>query len=89
MAEAAAYAAPDPKYGEEINAAVVLKADVTVEKLLAHCRERLADFKIPRVVHIVKELPKGPTGKVQRRLLAEFFGLSPDRIFLDIFFVVE
>lgn len=74
VAEAAAYAVPDPKYGEEIHAAVVLKADVTVEDVLAHCRQRLADFKLPRMIHLVKELPKGPTGKVQRRFLAEFFG---------------
>jgi acyl-CoA synthetase (AMP-forming)/AMP-acid ligase II len=73
VAEAAAYAVPDAKYGEEINAAVVLKADATVESLLAHCGERLADFKLPKVIHIVKELPKGPTGKVQRRFLAGFF----------------
>ena len=73
MAEAAAFAAPDPKYGEEVHAAVVLKADASVEMLLAHCRERLAEFKVPKVMHLVKELPKGPTGKVQRRHLAEFF----------------
>jgi acyl-CoA synthetase (AMP-forming)/AMP-acid ligase II len=74
VSEAAAYGAPDPKYGEDVHAAVVLKADATVEELLAHCRKRLADFKVPRLLHLVKELPKGPTGKVQRRHLAAFFG---------------
>jgi acyl-CoA synthetase (AMP-forming)/AMP-acid ligase II len=73
VAEAASYGSPDPKYGEEVHAAVVLKADASVEALLAHCRERLADFKVPKVLHLVKELPKGPTGKVQRRHLATFF----------------
>jgi acyl-CoA synthetase (AMP-forming)/AMP-acid ligase II len=70
VAEAATFGAPDAKYGEEVHAAVVLRADASLEQLLAHCRERLAEFKLPKVVHIVKELPKGPTGKVQRRFMA-------------------
>jgi acyl-CoA synthetase (AMP-forming)/AMP-acid ligase II len=70
VAEAASFAAPDAKYGEEVHAAVVLKAEATAEELTAHCRARLADFKVPRVFHLVRELPKGPTGKVQRRFLA-------------------
>jgi acyl-coenzyme A synthetase/AMP-(fatty) acid ligase len=73
VAEAATFGAPDAKYGEEVHAAVVLKADATEADLLAHCRSRLADFKAPKVVYITKELPKGPTGKVQRRHLASFF----------------
>lgn len=73
VAEAASFAAPDPKYGEEVHAAVVLKGDATVQDLQTHCGSRLADFKIPKVIHLVKELPKGPTGKVQRRHLAGVF----------------
>lgn len=73
VAEAATFGAPDAKYGEEVHAVVVLKADATEAELLAHCRSRLADFKAPKVVHIAKELPKGPTGKVQRRHLAGAF----------------
>jgi acyl-CoA synthetase (AMP-forming)/AMP-acid ligase II len=73
VAEAAAFAAPDPKYGEEVHAAVVAKADITVDDLQAYCRSRLADFKVPKVIHLVKELPKGPTGKVQRRFMAAAF----------------
>lgn len=73
VAEAASFAAPDPKYGEEVHAAVVLKNDASVAQLQAHCRDRLADFKVPKVIHIVKELPKGPTGKVQRRFMAAAF----------------
>jgi acyl-CoA synthetase (AMP-forming)/AMP-acid ligase II len=79
VAEAAAFGAPDQKYGEEVHAAVVLKSEVGVEELLAHCRGRLADFKVPKVLHLVKELPKGPTGKVQRRHLAGFFGGADKR----------
>jgi acyl-CoA synthetase (AMP-forming)/AMP-acid ligase II len=70
VAEAASFAAPDPKYGEEVHAAVVLKGDASAEDLQAHCRNQLADFKVPRVIHVVTELPKGPTGKVQRRFMA-------------------
>jgi acyl-CoA synthetase (AMP-forming)/AMP-acid ligase II len=70
VAEAASFAAPDAKYGEEVHAAVVLKAEATPAELAAHCLERLADFKVPKVFHVVKELPKGPTGKVQRRFMA-------------------
>jgi acyl-CoA synthetase (AMP-forming)/AMP-acid ligase II len=73
VAEAACFAAPDPKYGEEVHAAVVARNEVTVNELQSYCGSRLADFKIPKVIHLVKELPKGPTGKVQRRFLKEFF----------------
>jgi acyl-CoA synthetase (AMP-forming)/AMP-acid ligase II len=73
VAEAASFAAPDPKYGEEVHAVVVLRGDATAADLQAHCGGRLADFKVPKVIHIVKELPKGPTGKVQRRFMAAAF----------------
>jgi acyl-CoA synthetase (AMP-forming)/AMP-acid ligase II len=73
VAEAATFAAPDPKYGEEVHAAVVLKADATAEGLRAHCCARLADFKVPKVIHLAKELPRTATGKVQRRHVAAFF----------------
>lgn len=73
VAEVATFGAPDVKYGEEVHAAVVLKADATAAELQAHCHKQLADFKVPKVIHIVKELPKGPTGKVQRRFVAAAF----------------
>jgi acyl-CoA synthetase (AMP-forming)/AMP-acid ligase II len=73
VAEAASFGAPDPKYGEEVHAAVVLKGEATEDELRNYCRARLADFKVPKVLHIVKELPKGPTGKVQRRHVAAAF----------------
>jgi acyl-CoA synthetase (AMP-forming)/AMP-acid ligase II len=76
VAEAASFAAPDPKYGEEVHAAVVLRSDATPEELRAFCAGRLADFKVPKVFYIVKGLPKGPTGKVQRRHLAGVFAAS-------------
>jgi oxalate---CoA ligase len=73
VAEAAAFAVPDPIYGEEIHAAVVPQAEVTAAALQAYCRSRLADFKVPKVVHVVKELPKDATGKVERFRLTDLF----------------
>ena len=70
VAEAVAYGVPDAKYGEEVHAAVVLRSDATEQELRGHCAGRLADFKVPKVIRVVKELPKGPTGKVQRRFMA-------------------
>jgi acyl-CoA synthetase (AMP-forming)/AMP-acid ligase II len=71
--EVATFGAPDAKYGEEVHAAVVLKAEVTVEQLQAHCQERLAAFKVPKVIYVTAELPRTATGKVQRRHVAAAF----------------
>jgi oxalate---CoA ligase len=73
VAEAAAFAIPDAKYGEEVAAAVVLRSDAGTAAIEAHCHERLADFKVPKTIHIIPALPKGPTGKIQRRELASRF----------------
>jgi acyl-CoA synthetase (AMP-forming)/AMP-acid ligase II len=73
VAEAAAFGVPDAKYGEEVWAAVVLKGDTTAAQLQAHCRSRMADFKVPKVIPITSALPKTATGKVQRRDLAALF----------------
>lgn len=73
VAEAVAYGVPDAKYGEEVHAAVVLRSDATEQELRTHCAGRLADFKVPKRIHLVPELPKGPTGKVQRRFMAAAF----------------
>jgi acyl-CoA synthetase (AMP-forming)/AMP-acid ligase II len=73
VAEAASFGVPDPIYGEEIQAAVVPRADVTVAELQTYCRSRLADFKVPKVIHFVKELPKDSTGKVERLRLTDLF----------------
>jgi len=66
--DAAAVGIPDEVYGEEILACVTLKpgATATEEELLAHCREQLGDFKTPKTVKFLGELPKGPSGKIQR-----------------------
>ncbi len=70
VAEAAAYPVPDDKYGEQVGVVVVLQGEATPAELAAHCADRLAAFKRPARVTILPEIPKGPTGKIQRRTLA-------------------
>ena len=70
VAEAVVYAVPDEKYGEQVAAAVVLRSDSSPNELAGHCAERLAAFKVPVSIAFLDQIPKGPTGKVQRRLLA-------------------
>jgi oxalate---CoA ligase len=71
VADAVCFAVPDEKYGEKVGAAVVLAADVDEQALDAHCKERLAAFKVPELLRIVDQIPRTPTGKVQRRRVAE------------------
>jgi oxalate---CoA ligase len=78
VAQAAAFAVPDERLGEDIAAAVVLKAGCPADEegIRAHVAERLAFFKVPRRILFLAEIPKGPTGKVQRVNLAKQLGLS-------------
>jgi acyl-CoA synthetase (AMP-forming)/AMP-acid ligase II len=71
VAEAVAFAAPHPTWGEEVAAAVVLRSPVDEKDLIRHCREHLADFKVPRKVYVVETIPRTATGKIQRRTVAE------------------
>jgi long-chain acyl-CoA synthetase len=71
--EAAAVGVPDAVYGQEILAGIVLRrgAHCNEATLIAFCRERLGAFKAPRYLTFLSELPKGPSGKVQRIRLLE------------------
>jgi long-chain acyl-CoA synthetase len=71
--EAAVIGIPDEYRGETVRGYVSLEAgeSVTPDELVEHCRERLAAYKRPRVVEILGELPKTPTGKILRRELRE------------------
>jgi acyl-CoA synthetase (AMP-forming)/AMP-acid ligase II len=71
--EAVAFGVPHPTWGEEVAAAVVVEGPVTEKELQAYCRQSLADFKVPRHIYIVDSIPRTPTGKVQRRFVAEQF----------------
>jgi oxalate---CoA ligase len=74
VAEAVAFGSPHPTLGEEVAAAVVLSGQASEQDLLAYCRGQLAAFKVPRKLHIVDEIPRTATGKVQRRKVAEAIG---------------
>lgn len=73
VAEAVCFAAPDEKYGECVQAAVVLNGECEESEIQDFCRERLADFKIPDVIYFADELPRTATGKIQRRHVATAF----------------
>ncbi len=73
--EAAATAMPDPHYGQEIYACVMLRegSAVTPAELLEFARGELGRYKTPKCLRIVSDLPRGPSGKVQRLKLLEAF----------------
>ena len=71
ISEVAVIGVPDPLWGESVAAFVVPCAGVTADKaaLLAWCRSRLAGYKLPRTIHDVEQLPKGPSGKIMKIVL--------------------
>jgi len=73
IAEAVSFGVPHPTWGEEVAAAVVLKNAANEPDLLAFCKERLADFKRPKKIHIVETIPRTATGKIQRKNVAAAF----------------
>ena len=80
--EVAVFGIPDPKWGELVMACVVLKPGiaVTVEELVAHCRQSLASYKIPRRFEFLDtELPKSGSGKILKRTLRERFWAHEER----------
>ena len=89
VAAAAVIGIPDELYGEEVAAFIVLKdgytqvktrpagsvsdKDVTSDDIIDFCRRHLADYKCPKTVHFVPDIPKGPTGKILKRELGRLF----------------
>jgi acyl-CoA synthetase (AMP-forming)/AMP-acid ligase II len=71
------FAVPHEKLGEDVAAAVVVEENsgVTESDLRAFAAERMVDFKVPKKIVIISEIPKGATGKLQRIGLAEKLGL--------------
>jgi long-chain acyl-CoA synthetase len=69
--EAAVIGVPHDSLGEEVGAAIALKADVSVSpsELRAFVKSRVAAYKYPRIVWLLDELPKGPTGKILKRAI--------------------
>ena len=78
VAQVVTFAIPHDKLGEDIGAAVVLKEDrqATERELREFVQSRLADFKVPRRILLLEEIPKGATGKLQRIGLAAKLGLG-------------
>ena len=75
VVEAAAFAQPCKDYGQRVEAAVRVRdsSSVTEDELIRLCRRRIGGFRSPDRVHFVDEMPKGPSGKIQRiRLSARF-----------------
>ena len=72
--EAAAFACPCENYGQTVEACVKIQDDSEVDEntLLELCQQKLGKFKSPRKIHFLPELPKGPSGKIQRLKLHEF-----------------
>jgi long-chain acyl-CoA synthetase len=71
VSEACAIGVPDEKRGETVKAFVVLKAGetFTCEELVEYCQERLAPYKVPKIVEFIDQLPRTPFGKPDRRAL--------------------
>lgn len=72
---AAVIGVADELYGEEVAAFVVLKEDAQAgeEDLINFCKAHLADYKCPKTIHFVEDIPKGPTGKLLKRELARIY----------------
>ncbi|MGO3089240.1 MAG: long-chain-fatty-acid--CoA ligase [Galactobacter sp.] len=71
----AVFGVPDEKHGQEVAAAVTLAAESTLteQDIVDYASERLAAYKFPRQVHLVKEFPLGPSGKIlKRELVAQY-----------------
>jgi len=78
VAQAVTFAIPHEKLGEDVGCALILKDGLTASEseIRDYVAKRLADFKVPRRVLFLEEIPKGPTGKLQRIGLAEKLGLA-------------
>ncbi|KAJ1343531.1 hypothetical protein BSLG_001912 [Batrachochytrium salamandrivorans] len=83
VAEVVVFGVPSKLYGQEVEAAVILKKPGTISDssaaqpseadLKAFLSKSIAAFKVPRTIHIVDQIPKTATGKVQRRIVSDFF----------------
>ncbi|HUV10985.1 MAG TPA: AMP-binding protein [Acidimicrobiia bacterium] len=71
VVDCAVFGIPDERLGERLHAVVEVRTTVPDDALAAHCREHLADYKVPKSFELVDELPRQPNGKVLKRVLRE------------------
>ncbi|HWI73735.1 MAG TPA: AMP-binding protein [Baekduia sp.] len=80
VVEAAVFGVPHERWGEAVHGVVSVRADVTAEELIAHCRSAIAGFKIPRAIDITSEpLPKSGAGKLLKHELRAPFWAGHER----------
>ncbi|MCW3067031.1 MAG: acyl-CoA synthetase (AMP-forming)/AMP-acid ligase [Solirubrobacterales bacterium] len=86
VVECAVIGVPDPTWGECVHAFVVKSEDAPddetlAERLRAFARQRLAAYKVPKKIEVIPEIPKAPTGKIQKTVLRErFWGAERRRV---------
>lgn len=75
ISEVAVVGIPDEKWGERVHAVVTKRgtASLSEDSLRAFCRGQIADFKIPKTIDVWDDIPKGPTGKVQKKQIIEHY----------------
>jgi long-chain acyl-CoA synthetase len=74
VSEAALFGVPDDEMGERLVGLVALKHDdVTIQELLRHCRKSVAGYKVPKELRAVREVPRSPMGKVDKRAAREAY----------------
>ena len=81
VAEAAVFGLPDEKWGERV-VAMIMPSDghkPTQDEIIAHCRQHIAGYKVPKTVDVVTELPRNPTGKILKRELRKPYWEGRDR----------
>lgn len=71
VAECAVVGVNDEVFGERVKAFIVPKSgrSISEQSIIEFCRDKIADYKIPEIISICAELPKGPTGKILKRVL--------------------
>jgi malonyl-CoA/methylmalonyl-CoA synthetase len=74
--ESAVFGVAHADFGEAVAAAVVLRdgAAVTPDEVIGHVKARMANFKVPKQVHVLPDLPRNTMGKVQKNVLRDTFG---------------